>query len=167
MRKAAERNAVHPYYSTLVFYKYAQQIELLSKEANQDKFIQEMLKDYCNCVQQNSLKQYSPQVQKAVNYIHLNLIEPITLKNVAEVCHVSPSYLSHIFRMETGKTVIEYVNERRVYTAAKSLIWDDKKISAIAVQVGFLDVNYFTRIFKKIMGVTPTEYRKLNSRDQK
>lgn len=69
-------------------------------------------------------------------------------------------WLSLIFiQKETGKNLIDYVNERRIHTAANLLTYDSRPISQIAAQVGIIDSNYFTRLFKKIMEITPVEYR--------
>lgn len=91
---------------------------------------------------------------------HLHLKEPLTLVGLADLCHISPNYLFSLFRKETGQSLIDYINERRIRTASERLIYADEPISSIAPQVGILDVNYFTQLFKKIMGVTPAEYQK-------
>ena len=164
LRKAIERNEIHPYYSREIFYDFACKIDCIEKETAIKSILTEMVHAYCHCVHQQSLHNYSPQLQKVINYINMNLSEPLSLKSLSEMCHISPSYLSSTFRKETGQTLIDYINERRIRMAAQSLIWDSQKISDIAMQVGILDMNYFTRLFKKILGVTPTEYRKQNGK---
>ena len=73
---------------------------------------------------------------------------------------VNASYLSSLFRREMGMTLTDYVNGRRIDTALKLLNTTDIQIQDIAYYVGIEDVNYFTRIFKKKIGVSPTEYKK-------
>ncbi len=160
LRKATEHNHMHPYYSSNIFYKYAGEIERMENISMQDKLIHDMTKEYCSNVHQYSLQKYSPQIQKAINYINQNLTSSLSLKKIAAHLHISCSYLSDLFRKETGQTLIEFINETRIHTAARILLWDSRTIASIAVSVGFIDVNYFTRTFKKIMGCTPTEYRK-------
>ena len=71
-----------------------------------------------------------------------------------------PSYLSALFKQETGSTLIDYINTQRVNRAAQLLVQNNHTIAAVAEEVGILDVNYFTKIFKKTLGVTPTRYRR-------
>ena len=68
------------------------------------------------------------------------------------MCFISPSYLSSLFKQDTGTTIVDYINSQRVTT--------DRSIAAVAAAVGILDVNYFTKIFKKQLGTTPTQYRR-------
>ena len=82
------------------------------------------------------------------------------LKSLAAMCFISPSYLSALFKQETGSTLIDYINTQRVNRAAQLLVQNNHTIAAVAEEVGILDVNYFTKIFKKTLGVTPTRYRR-------
>ncbi len=109
---------------------------------------------------QYSLKQYSQLIQKVLNHINLNLNTALSLKSLAGMCFISPSYLSYLFKQETGQTLTDYINTQRVERAARRLQNTDDTVAEIAEDVGILDVNYFTKIFKKSMGVTPTAYRK-------
>ena len=80
-------------------------------------------------------------------------------KSGRHVLH-QPSYLSALFKQETGSTLIDYINTQRVNRAAQLLVQNNHTIAAVAEEVGILDVNYFTKIFKKTLGVTPTRYRR-------
>lgn len=135
LRKAIEQNAVHPFYVDKISSSYARRY---------------------------SLKGYSPTVQKVINHINLNLSEPHTLKSLAALCHISPSYLSSLFKQETGSTLIDYINTQRVKRAAQQLTTTDRSISEVAEEMGILDVNYFAKIFKRTFGMTPTRYRREN-----
>ena len=146
LRKAIEPSKVHPYYIDAISSKYSRIIE----EANEvpNEMMWQMTRDYCAYVRRYSLKEYSPAVQKVMNYVNLN------------VCFISPSYLSALFKQETGSTLIDYINTQRVNRAAQLLVQNNHTIAAVAEEVGILDVNYFTKIFKKTLGVTPTRYRR-------
>lgn len=76
------------------------------------------------------------------------------------MCFISPSYLSSLFKQDTGTTIVDYINSQRVDRAAVLLATTDRSIAAVAAAVGILDVNYFTKIFKKQLGTTPTQYRR-------
>lgn len=158
LRKAIEPSKVHPYYIDAISSKYSRIIE----EANEvpNEMMWQMTRDYCAYVRRYSLKEYSPAVQKVMNYVNLNVAEPLMLKSLAAMCFISPSYLSALFKQETGSTLIDYINTQRVNRAAQLLVQNNHTIAAVAEEVGILDVNYFTKIFKKTLGVTPTRYRR-------
>ena len=158
LRKAIEPSKVHPYYIDAISSKYARIIEDADDIPNE--MMWQMARDYCAYVRRYSLKEYSPAVQKVMNYVNLNVSEPLTLKSLAAMCFISPSYLSALFKQETGTTLIDYINTQRVNRAAQLLVQNNHTIAAVAEEVGILDVNYFTKIFKKTLGVTPTRYRR-------
>lgn len=147
LRKAIEPSKVHPYYIDAISSKYSRIIE----EANEvpNEMMWQMTRDYCAYVRRYSLKEYSPAVQKVMNYVNLNVAEPLTLKSLAAMCFISPSYLSALFKQETGSTLIDYINTQRVNRAAQLLVQNNHTIAAVAEEVGILDVNYFTKIFKR------------------
>ena len=96
-----------------------------------------------------------------IEYINDNYTEDLTVSMLADHFFMSESYFAHIFKKSTGKSVIEYVNELRISHACAFLELEESSISDIAVRVGFNDINYFSRKFKSIMGITPTEYKRI------
>lgn len=159
-RKAIEKAGVHPYYIDVISAKYSYKIEAITDEKESVLLTNDMIKEYCAYVQRYALKKYSPIIQKVTNYISFNINKELTLKLLANLCFITPNYLSNLFTKETGSTLTEYINIQRVNRAAYELLNTDKTISEISAEVGILDVNYFTKIFKKHMGCTPTNYRK-------
>lgn len=103
---------------------------------------------------------------QAKEYIKANYSRQITLEDVARDINVSPQYLSKLFKDETGENFIDYLTCIRIKIAKKLLESSDKSIKEISYSIGYSDPNYFSRIFKKIVGVTPTEYKEdfLNQR---
>jgi two-component system response regulator YesN len=98
-------------------------------------------------------------VKKAIEYIHENYREQLTLNDIASHVYVSPSYVSRMFGREVGKNFVDYLNEVRI-EKAKELLNDVRyKTYEIADKVGIQDARYFSRLFKKYTGKTPTEYR--------
>ena len=98
-------------------------------------------------------------VECATNYINENIgKENISLGSVASAMHVSPSYLSRIFKMKTGQTFICCLTAARVSKAKEFLRCTRKHIYKIAEEVGFYDQRYFCKIFKKYTGKTPREF---------
>lgn len=94
------------------------------------------------------------------NYIRLHCDKDLTLDFVASLFHLNRTYLSSAFKNRTGIGFVDYVNLVRVEKAKELLAKTDKKTYQIAQAVGYENAKYFFRIFKKIEGVTPEQYRK-------
>lgn len=92
-------------------------------------------------------------------YIEEHLNEKIYVEDLAEIIHVNEQYLMRIFKKATGKSVTEYITERRISLASALLKNTDKSINFIADCVGCENYSYFTKLFKKYTGFTPREYR--------
>lgn len=98
-------------------------------------------------------------LRNALDFIREHYNEQITLNDVAGHVYVSPSYLSRMFKKEFGKNFVDYLNGLRI-ERAKELLKDPKyKTYEVAEIVGIPDAHYFSRLFKKYEGVSPTEYR--------
>lgn len=161
LRKAVQNGFVHPLYIDEMSGRFAQEIEHSSSIEALDALRKEMVHRYANLVRNHSMRGYSPAVQKVINYIDFNYQEDLSLKKIAGLFSISPSYLSALFRKETGITLTEYINSKRIDVSVSLLNTTDSSIQNIAAQVGFLDVNYYTRIFKKLKGISPSAYRNL------
>lgn len=94
-----------------------------------------------------------------IHYFDKHYMEDLTILDLAKNFNMSTSYFSHFFKQYAQKSVIEYINELRVLRAKTFLEKEEASISEIATRVGFSDINYFSRKFKAISGITPTEYR--------
>ena len=160
LRKAAEKAVVHPVYLDEISHHYAVQIEASTSRRQLENLRIEMVRKYCLLVKNQSLKNYPPLIRDLLNHINLNLSSDLSLKSLSQMFSVNASYLSSLFRREMDMTLTDYVNGRRIDTALKLLNTTDIQIQDIAYYVGIEDVNYFTRIFKKKIGVSPTEYKK-------
>lgn len=160
LRKAAEFGGVHPIHIDRISTLYAQKIELLTHPEAAAKLHQEMVHKYCLLVKNHSLQNYSPIVKKVITNVDADLTADLSLKAQSELLNVNASYLSSLFKKETGQTLTEYVNRNRVLHAVMLLNTTDLQIQFIAQYCGINDVNYFTKIFKKFIGKTPQEYRR-------
>lgn len=160
-RKAAEGAAVHPFYLDQLSYEIAQQIELKTTKDQLTYLLENAIRKYCLLVQNNSLKEYSAIIQSALNYINLNLSMPLSLKEVSAQLNISSSYLAHLFKKELNTSLTDYVTEKRIKQTLKLLSTTKLSIQTICSYVGIDDSNYFTKIFKKKIGYTPSEYRKM------
>lgn len=162
LRKSAEKGGVHPIYINSVSSGYAVKIESASSNTALRNLMAEMFRDYCRLVRKHTMKNYSPPVQKAIVCIDTDLASDLSLNRLASLQNISPSYLSSIFKKETGTTITEFVNNRRIKYAINLLETTQIQIQTVAQYSGIDDVNYFIRLFKKFTGMTPKQYRQNN-----
>lgn len=160
LRKAVERGGVQPIYIDEVSSDFALKIESTPSLAECDELFRYMVKKYCRLVNKYSRKGYSLLVQKVITRIDTDITADLSLKECAKLLNVNPSYLSTLFKKETGATLTDYVNQKRVERAKQLLHTTNMQIQTVAQSCGILDVNYFTKMFKKYSGKTPNEYRK-------
>ena len=160
LRKAAEQGGVHPLYLDKISSDFAKRIENLSSVEMVGKLMEEMFRSYCRQVSKNSTGHYSPPVQKAIVHIDVNLGSELNLKLLSELLNINASYLSALFKKETGVTLTEYINQKRMKQAARLLTTTRLQIQTISQYCGISDVNYFSKLFKKYAGKTPNEFRK-------
>ena len=118
-----------------------------------------MIDKYCQLVKKHSMKNYSSLVQKVITLVDFDITADLSLSRQAEILNVNASYLSTLFKKETGTTLTEYVAKKRVEQAAFLLTSTNLQIQTISQNCGIYDVNYFTKLFKKYTGKTPKEYR--------
>jgi YesN/AraC family two-component response regulator len=160
LRKAAERGGLHPMDIHSISGKYAVQIEQTSKTQQLTDLINKMRLDYCKAVRKLSLKNFNYLTQKAIEYIRKNLDGNLSLETISNAINVSPYELSRQFKNETNHSITEFINIQRVNESVYIMENQSISITDAAYMVGFNDVNYFTRVFKKIKGMPPSEYRK-------
>ncbi len=101
----------------------------------------------------------SSPVYQAVDYVNTHRSQTITMKEMAQLCNLSPSYFSRLFQREMGENFISYVNRQKVQWAKVRLRESSDSISQIAADLGFVDSSYFISVFRKFEGITPTVYR--------
>jgi two-component system response regulator YesN len=106
----------------------------------------------------------SHRIEKAKEFLDRNYATNILLEDVAEYVYWSPSYFASQFKLATGMTFSEYLRNRRIGAACEMLAGPALKIREVAQAVGFTDVKYFMRVFKKVTGRTPNQYRNSLSR---
>ena len=98
--------------------------------------------------------------QSVMHYIDNNYTDSnLTVAAIAEQYQIHPTYLSNMFKKETNIGVLEYINKQRINLAAELLLKTNDSVGSISEKVGYINVNSFIRIFKKIMGTTPSKYR--------
>ena len=99
-------------------------------------------------------------IGKVKEYIHANLKNEITREDIANHVFLNPDYLTRVFKKSTGLSIIEYVTEARIKKSLALLNDSNLPISAVASEVGYDNLTYFSKLFKKAVGITPSEYRR-------
>lgn len=159
LRKGAEQGFVHPLHIDSLSSRFARKIEQVTSPEGGQTLQKEMIHKYCLLVKNHSMKGFSLLVQKVVTRIDSDLTADLSLKTHAKLLNVNASYLSTLFRKETGITLTDYVNKKRIENAVFLLNSTNMQIQTIAQHCGIPDVNYFTKLFKKFIGKTPKEYK--------
>lgn len=103
---------------------------------------------------------HHPSVRRAIAYLHENWDQPVDLAGVALHARASKFHLCRLFRSETGHTVISYLQHLRIDKARRLLLDGDRKIITIALETGFGDLAHFNRTFRRIAGMSPTQFRR-------
>ena len=138
---------------------YIQTVEECTSKSSIEKLLQKAALRFAQEVQKSGMRHYSREIEAAVKYIHLHLHVPVTLEETAEAAGISASYLSRLFKKETGKAFVTYLTDYRMDHAAELILETNEKSYQIAERVGYLDANYFSYVFKKRFGVSPSKYR--------
>lgn len=100
------------------------------------------------------------RVNIILRYINEHYAEKIQLDDLVDQVHINKYYICRIFQKCTGMTFLDYINEVRIQKAVELLLNTNDSVTSIAFATGFHDINYFSRVFKQVMQVSPTQIRK-------
>lgn len=158
-RAAAEGNAELEMILGLNF-EYIKKLGMLKSIEELCVWIVEVLDRFAECVYENKNIKNVSIIRKAKEFIRANYKKKIKLEDISKVVYLSPYYLSHIFKREAGVTLMEYLTKVRIEEAKYLLENTQWNTTRIAFQVGYSDQSYFSKVFKKIEGISPYKYRK-------
>lgn len=161
-RKAAQAAGVHPLLCDQISRQLARRLSLCGARPQLTELYFEMIRQYCRLCRENAAAGYSLSVQKILQYIQLNLTQELSAESIGAAVNFSPGYVCRRFRAEVGVGLKEYIAGRRVKLACRLLRRSCLTVRQVAAYVGIPDWNYFTKIFKREMGCTPSEYRQQN-----
>lgn len=142
--------------------KNEESIEILKRLDSEEElylWIRDILQKYMDMFFENKSALHKRIIIKVTNYVNENYTKKLTLEDMASQVYVSRSHLCKILKEEFNCTFIEYVNKVRVNKSCNLLEDDAIPISNIASMVGFCDQSYYTKVFKKEIGVSPKRYR--------
>ncbi|MEF9987838.1 MAG: helix-turn-helix domain-containing protein [Christensenella sp.] len=143
---------------------YISEIQQFENIRDLNEWLTKVLNSIMFSVFPNSHVRLNAIVEKVRNYIEENYMKKISLNELANLAGFSVSYLSKIFKEETQKSISAYINHVRIENAKKLLRTTDISLVELAYVVGFEEQSYFTKVFKKLEGVSPGKYRDSNVR---
>ena len=167
---AGPRTVTTPTQTLLVLIERIRILRISSRKESHKRFMQEhMLNAALMEIMEKGVLlatpkyNLSPAIEKAIFYIMTDVGKKFSLEEIASLCHLSPSYFSSLFKQETGKTFVKYINDLRI-EKAKILLQENKKsVLDISLECGFNTLTHFIKIFKQITGLTPSQYREQNA----
>lgn len=133
---------------------------LLQTEESTQAYIENIMQKAIELRDNLAGNRYRAVIEEAIQFIENNYAqEELSLNNLAAHVNFSPNHLSVIFSQQTGKSFIKYLTDYRMERAKELLRCTGKRSSVIAGEVGYKDSHYFSYLFKKTQGMTPTQYR--------
>lgn len=106
-----------------------------------------------------SMRSNNQHIHKILNYIEGHITEKMSLESISIVINLSKEYTAYIFKKETGKTIVNYINERKMMVAKELVISDEMSLVDISRHLGYDNYNYFSRLFRKYFDVTPISFK--------
>jgi AraC-like DNA-binding protein len=108
------------------------------------------------------IPKYEPMFDRAISFINENLEKDLAIAKISKQTLIRKSSLYKMFHTHLGCTVSEYINSKRIKKASELLINSDMSVAEISEKLGFSTQQYFSKTFKKVMGVSPIQFRKIN-----
>lgn len=158
MTRAAIEGGLLPEIAYALSDLYIQQLEELPERNAVIHLRKKAMHDFTSRVEQIKFQQYSPKVNQCIRYIDNHIYEPITLATLAQLVHLNGSYLSHIFKRDTGFSLQAFIQKRKIEEAKQLIQYSSYSLAEIGSLLQFSDQSYFTKVFKKYTKITPSQY---------
>jgi YesN/AraC family two-component response regulator len=140
---------------------YIQQIEHTNTIETLSKLEYDMLLQFIKKVRSNNNRTYQLVVNKAINFINDQIMQPLSLEIVSKQVKVHPNYLSKLFKDEVGMTITDFINRKRIEESKYFLLHSELAISEIAHLFTYCNQSYYSSLFKKYTGISPKQFMKL------
>lgn len=160
IRLAAGEAGIPPYLNDLVSSKSAAIVRAAKNVDEINNEHERLIREYCQLIHRINSKKYSALILSTLYAVEHEYNQELSLAKLAADLQVNPNYLSGRFRKETGMTLAEYLCRVRMKEAERLLSDTELPVQRISEKVGVLDANYFTKLFKRIYGQTPVQYRR-------
>lgn len=146
--------------ATAVYQNYINKAQIARTAQALFELYNQMFLDFAaNASQSVEDNQFSSLVRKCRSYICNHLYEPLSIGRIAEAIHISTSYLSHVYKQETGETISDFVRHKKISEAKILLQLTSSSLAEIGEQLGYCSQSHFTEIFRKETGMTPRQFR--------
>ncbi|MCQ2596946.1 MAG: AraC family transcriptional regulator [Treponema sp.] len=142
---------------------YIRKLDTINNEEEITQIHHDLVFDFTN--RMKNIKKRSglnKSVKLAIDYINNHLYMPLSLPEIAQASNANASYLSSIFKQQTGISISQFIQKQRIETAKNLLAFSDQSFEEISNYLFFSSQSYFISVFKKHVGMTPKEYRRLN-----
>ena len=160
MSRAAVEAGAEPSAILGTNYRALANLSQIHDEAELSKWVTEMLEDLISTIQSTKTYPHLVLLSAALKYMEQNLGNDIKREEVARIAGMSPGHFSRVIKETTDKTFSEILTGYRIGRACQLLVHTDKSLVQIALECGFVDQSYFSRVFRKAKNCTPGEYRK-------
>ncbi|MBN2222165.1 MAG: helix-turn-helix domain-containing protein, partial [Vallitaleaceae bacterium] len=155
----ANRNNVS--FELIGFHQYIQEVQAFDTVFEMKDYLVQKAKSVTKAIREDKETKVSAFIQEAMSYVDVHYKKDLRLKEVAEEVSISPQYFSKVFKDELGYNFIDYLTKVRM-EKAKLLLKDAKtSVKEICFEIGYNDPNYFSRLFKRLEGMSPTEFAEL------
>ncbi len=136
-----------------------ERIVLSGRYADAVRIFNELVDSIYNRGLRTESRKYRKEIHEIIAIVEENIDKKISLAMIAQRINMTETYLCKLFKKETGKNLVSFINDLKIERAIELLRDEDFSIGEVAASVGFDDQFYFSRIFKKYAGLSPSEYR--------
>lgn len=158
LNKYIEKNVLM--YQPVILDAYLKQLSIIDSVYELNETFHSLLKNAVEVLNKNAAFTCTPEMKKILNYISENLQEEISLDTIAAFVNMNSSYFSRYFKSKTGGNFIDFLTSMRIEKAKELLAETDLSIEEISAMVGHVNKAYFTKVFKKVTGFNPGEFRR-------
>ncbi len=160
-RMGAKMAGMSPVLIDSISQEYAQRMQHTASAEKLSDLTAQLVERFCREVLKEQKEHYSMYVKKAVEYMDINLSRPVTVAELSAAAGINQQQLVKLFIRETGMTMKQYLAKKRSDLAAELLLESRMSVQEIGAYVGYGDNNYFSKVFKANIGVSPKEYRRM------
>jgi two-component system response regulator YesN len=140
-------------------YEVYEQLNSMNSLDEISKWLRSLAQKIKNDIENHKVSYNEKLILDIKNYLNTNFRETIVLEDLGKCFYKNPTYLCSLFSRSVGKTIFEYITLTRMNNAKKLLRTSTCKVADIATQVGYENEKYFYQVFKKNVGITPSQYR--------